>query len=102
MSLRDLLHLFLVVTFVLHGLAFATLGVRRRKVYYFFLTGTFIFLTTLYFVKFKGWDLRVPGIDWPANWLLRAGAALSTLTYLWLLNREEGSWLWRLTHRGGA
>ena len=102
MSPRDLLNLFLVLTFVLHGLAFATLGLRRRKIYYLFLTGTFIFLTTIYLIKFERWDPRLPVVDWPATLLLRAGATLCTLTYLWLLGREEGSWLWRLMHRRRA
>ena len=90
--------LFLLITFVLHGIVFTLLGVKRRKMRYFFLTGTFIFLTVIYFIKFEGWILRIPGTDFPATWLLRIGATLCTLTYLRFLYREEGSWLWKLTH----
>lgn len=88
---------FLVVTFVLHGMAFCFLGWRRRKTHYFFLTGTFVFLTAIYFIKWEGWSVSVPGTDLPATWLLRIGATLCTLTYLRSLYREEGSWLWKLT-----
>lgn len=90
---------FLVVTFLLHGIAFSFLGWRRRRVHYFFLTGTFVFLTAIYFIKWEGWTVSVPGTDFPVTWLLRIGATLCTLTYLCFLYREEGSWLWKLTHR---
>jgi len=95
---QQFLFLFLLVTFVLHGIAFAILGLRRRKVHYFFLTGTFTFLTAIYFIRFEGWTLRVPGANFPIAWLLRVGATLCTLIYLRILYREEGSWLWKLTH----
>lgn len=87
---------FLVITFVLHGIAFSVLGWRRRKTHYFFLTGTFAFLTAIYFIKFEGWLLTVPGSDFPLAWVLRIAAGLCTLAYLWRLKQEEGSWLWKL------
>ncbi len=98
MGFKQFLFLFLMVSFVLHGIAFTFLGWKRRKVHYFFLTGTFIFLTAIYFIKFEAWILRIPGTDFPAIWLLRIGATLCTLTYLRFLYREEGSWLWKLIH----
>lgn len=100
MDVQGLLPLFLVVTFVLHGVAFAFLGWRRGKVHYFFLTGTFAFLTAIYFMRFEGWQLAVPSTDFPLTWLFRIAASLCTLIYLWLLQREEGSWLWKLTRWG--
>lgn len=92
---------FLIATFVLHGIAFTILGLRQHKAHYFFLTGTFVLLTTLYFIKFEEWILRVPGTTFPITWLLRIGAAFCSLIYLRSLYREEGSWLWRLTRRSG-
>ena len=101
MGFKQFLFLFLMVSFVLHGIAFTFLGWKRRKVHYFFLTGTFIFLTAIYFIKFEGWILRIPGTNFSATWLLRIGATLCTLTYLRFLYREEGSWLWKLTRGRG-
>ena len=96
MNVKDFIALFLTVTFVLHGGAFTALGFIRRKKYYFLLTGTFTLLTAVYFIKFEGWDPKLPGSSFPATWLLRIGAVLFTLTYLRIIYGEEGSWLWRL------
>ncbi|HEY1373414.1 MAG TPA: hypothetical protein VGH50_13160 [Candidatus Binatia bacterium] len=90
---------FLLVTFVLHGLAFTTLAVTRRRGYYFFLTGTFVFLTAIYFLKFEGWQPSVPGTDFPASWLLRLAATACTVTYLCVIYKVEGTWLWKLRRR---
>lgn len=99
MDIKSFVALFLVITFVLHGLVFAILGLKRRRTYYFFLTGTFAFLTAIYLIKFEGWTLRVPGTGFPATWLLRIGASLCTLIYLSFIYKEEGSWLWKLRQR---
>ena len=97
MDLKSFVALFLVVTFVLHGIAFGFLGLKRRRSYYFFLTGTFVFLSAIYWIKFEGWELSVPGTRFPVTWALRIGATLCTLIYLRSIYHEEGSWLWRLT-----
>ena len=97
-GVQSFIPLFLLITFFLHGVAFAFLGMKRRKIHYFFLTGTFVFLAAIYFVKFEGWILAVPGTNLPLTWLFRIGATLCTLTYLRLLYREEGSWFRKLTH----
>jgi hypothetical protein len=97
MTLGSFIYLFLVVSFVAHGVAFAVLAVKRRRTYYFFLTGTFIFLTAIYFIKFEGWQPAVPGTHFPVTWLLRLGATACTLIYLSIIYKEEGSWLWKLT-----
>ena len=99
MDWQKLVALFLLVTFVGHGLAFTALGLKRRKGYYVFLTGTFAFLTAIYLIKFEGWELSVPGTDFPATWVLRIGATLCTLTYLKAIAGEEGTWLWKLLRR---
>jgi len=99
MELSRVVALFLLVTFVGHGSAFVVLGLRRRKGYYLFLTGTFAFLTAIYLIKFEGWELSVPGTDFPATWVLRIGATLCTLTYLKAIAGEEGTWLWKMLHR---
>jgi hypothetical protein len=99
MDLKNFVALFLVITFVLHGIAFTFLGFKRRKGYYFFLSGTFAFLTAIYLMKFAGQFLSVPGTDLSATWLLRIGATLCTMIYLRCIYREEGSWLWKLTRR---
>lgn len=90
---------FLFVTFVGHGVAFTILAVKRRRFYYFFLTGTFAFLTALYFIKFEGWQPSVPGTDFPATWLLRIGATICTLIYFCVIYNIEGTWLRKLMHR---
>lgn len=102
MGLKQFLFLFLMVSFVLHGIAFTFLGWKRRKIHYFFLTGTFIFLTAIYFINFEGWILKVPGTDFPVTWLLRIGATLYTLIYLRFLYREEDSWFRKLTRGRGT
>lgn len=99
MDFKNSVALFLTITFVLHGLAFTILAFTRRKPYYFLLTGTFTLLTTIYFIKFAGWTVRVPGTSLSAIWLLRIGAGSCTLIYLWFIYNEEGSWLWKLMHR---
>ncbi len=99
MEFKNFVAAFLLVTFICHGVAFTILAVKRRRAYYFFLTGTFTFLTAIYFMKFEGWELRVPGTFFPAAWLLRIGATVCTLVYLRFIYREEGSWLWRLMRR---
>jgi len=99
MNTNQLVVLFLTATFVSHGLAFTVLGFVRRKLYYFLLTGTFTLLTAIYFIKFEGWNLEIPGAGFPATWILRIGASLFTLSYLRIIYREEGSWLWKLRRR---
>lgn len=99
MELGDFVNFFLIITFILHGIAFMLLGVKRRKTAYFVLTGTFVFLTAVYLIKFEGWVLTLPGTLWPATWALRAGATLCTAAYLGLIYREPGSWLWKLFSR---
>ena len=99
MEFNSFVAAFLLVTFVCHGGAFTVLAVKWRRAYYFFLTGTFTFLAAIYFIKLEGWQLSVPGTDFPATWLLRIGATVCTLIYLRLIFREEGSWLWKLTRR---
>ena len=96
MNVKDFIALFLMVTFVLHGGAFTILGFVRCKRYYFLMTGPFTLLTAIYFIKFEGWDLRLPGTNFPATWLLRIGAVVFTSSYLCVIYGEEGSWLWRL------
>jgi hypothetical protein len=66
------------------------------------LTGTFVFLTAIYLIKFEGWNLTLPGTHWPATWALRAGATLCTAAYLCLIYREPASWLWKLFRRKEA
>ncbi|GEM_PF-1861661 len=102
MDWKSGLALFLLVTFVLHGVAFTILGLKRRKVTYFVLTGTFVFLTAIYLIKFEGWNLTLPGTHWPLTWALRAGATLCTAAYLCLIYREPASWLWKLFRRKEA
>jgi hypothetical protein len=80
-------------------MAFALLGFRRGRPYYFLLTGTFTFLTAIYFMKFEGWTPKVPGTSLPITWLVRTGAILCTLLYLRAIYNEKGSWLWRLRRR---
>ena len=99
MDIKTLSALFLVVTFVIHGIAFTILGLRRRKTYYFLLTGTFTFLTAIYFIKFEGWTTKVLGTDFSPEIILRVCAILCTLAYLRAIYNEKGSWLWKLTHR---
>ena len=92
----------LLVSFLGHGVAFTILAVVRRRGYYFFLTGTFAFLTAIYFIKFEGWQPTVPGTDFPMTWLLRIGATVCTLTYLCVIYNIEGSWLWKLMKGSGS
>lgn len=98
MNFQNPLALFLIITFLLHGLAFTVLGLRRHKAHYFLLTGTFSLLTAIYFIKLEGWGPRLPGTGLPLTWALRIGASICTLGYLRCLYREEGSWLWKLIH----
>ncbi len=99
MTLESLVYLFLLLTFVAHGVAFAVLAVKRRRGYYFFLTGTFVFLTAVYFIKYEGWQPAIPGTHFPATWLLRIGASACTLSYLSAIYRVEGSWLWNVMRK---
>lgn len=88
--------LFLNIVFILHAIAFTFLGLKRRKIHYFFLTGTFTFLAAIYFLKFEGWALMIPGIDLSAAFIFRIAALLCTLAYLRVIYNEKGSWLWKL------
>ena len=99
MDLGTFIATFLLVTFIGHGVAFTILALKRRRTYYFFLTGTFAFLAAIYFIKFEGWQPSIPGTRFPATWLLRIGATLCTLIYPRTIFHEEGSWLWKLAHR---
>jgi hypothetical protein len=97
MNIATFIAAFLLVTFIAHGVAFTVLAFKRRRRYYFLLTGTFAFLTAIYFIKLEKWQPAVPGTEFPATWLLRIGATLCTLIYLRTIYHEKGSWLWRLT-----
>jgi hypothetical protein len=97
--MATLIHGFLTVTFVVHGLAFTMLGLTRQKRYYFFLTGTFTFLTALYLMKFEGWRLDVPGTGISAAGLFRVCAMVCSLAYFNAIYHERGSWLWKLRNR---
>jgi len=97
MDIWKLIAAFFLVTFVAHGVAFTILAVKRRRSYYYFLTGTFVFLTAIYLIKLEGWQPSVPGTDFPMTWLLRIGATASTVIYLCVIYNIEGSWLWKLT-----
>ena len=96
MDIKIFLALFLTITFIIHGIAFTFLGLKRRKIHYFSLTGTFTFLTAIYFLKFEGWTLIIPDIDLSAAFILRIAAILCTLAYLRGIYNEEDSWLWKL------
>ncbi len=96
MAWRGLIYLFLVLSFVLHGIAFAILGFKRERIHYFFLTGTFAFLTAVYLIKFEAWSMSIPGTGVPLTYLLRIAAFACTASYLRVIYHEEGSWLWRL------
>ena len=102
MGIQSFLPLFLIVTFALHGIAFTFLGMKRRKSRYFFLTGTFIFLTSIYFIQWEGWSLRVPGTSISVTGFLRIAATFCTLFYLRSIYGEEGSWFWKLRQRLAA
>lgn len=93
---------FLAATFVIHAVAFTILAVKRRKSYYFCLTGTFVFLTALYLLKFYeiSWRLAVAGTGMSLQVALRISAIACTLTYLWVIARTPGTWLSRLLRRG--
>lgn len=93
-------HGLLVLTFVLHCVAFTVLAIRRRKSYYFFLTGTFVFLTALYIMKFLSLSPTVGGTGVELRLVLRIGAIACTATYLIVLARTPGSWFSRLLGRG--
>ncbi len=82
------IYLFLIITFVLHGVAFTILGIRRRRAYYFFLTGTFSILTVICLLKFEGWAPRVQGLG-PLTPLLRVAAILCTFAYLVVIHSEK-------------
>lgn len=87
---------FLMVTFVIHFLAFTVLAVVRRKPYYFLLSATFLFLTALYYLKFRAFFPNVPGTFLSVVVLLRVCAIACTLAYLIVISRIEGTWLHRL------
>jgi len=95
---RSLVAILLTVTFIIHGIAFTIIALRRRKPHYFFLTSTFTFLAAIFFIRFESWTLKLPFIGLPVTMLLRMGAALCTTGYLWFTYNEEGSWVWKLTH----
>ncbi|MGH7830544.1 MAG: hypothetical protein ACREP8_10250, partial [Candidatus Binatia bacterium] len=91
--------LFLTITFILHGIAFGILGFMRCKSYYFYLTGTFTFLTAIYLMKLVGWSIGIPGTGFSVALLLRICAMLCTLSYLRFIYNEEGSWMWKIRRR---
>ena len=91
---------FLVATFVVHAIAFTILGVKRQKKYYFWLTGTFSFLTAIYLLKFRELALMMPGTNFPLIAGIRILAIGCTLTYLIIIARTPGTWLSRLLGKG--
>jgi hypothetical protein len=97
--MATLIYGFLTFTFVVHGIAFTMLGFIRQKKYYFFLTGTFTFLTALYLMKFEGWTMNIPGTEISAAALFRICALLCSWSYLNAIYNERGSWLWKLRNR---
>jgi hypothetical protein len=99
MDFWHLIYIGLTLSFVLHGLAFTFLGFKRHKLHYFFLTGTFVFLSALYLIKSEDWPLQIPGTDVPLTLFLRLAAFLCTMSYLKMICQEEGSWLWKLRHK---
>ena len=90
------LYCFLTFTFVAHCAAFTLLAVRRRKPYYFLLTGTFSFLTAIYALKFFSITGTLPGTDVSIRTAFRVCAVSFTLAYLFAISRIEDSWLRRL------
>jgi hypothetical protein len=98
-TMATLIYGVLTLTFVVHGVAFTLLGFMRRKKYYFFLTGTFTFLTALYLMKFEGWRIDVPGTGVSAAALFRVCAMLCSLAYFNVIYNEPGSWLWKFRNR---
>lgn len=100
MDIKSLLALFLIITFVLHGIAFTFIGLKRGRSHYLLLTGTFSLLIAIYLIKFEAWTVRVPGTTFPATWLLRIGATIFTLSYLHVIYKKEGTWLWKLAGKG--
>lgn len=93
------LHGFLVVTFIVHAAAFTILAIKRAKKYYFLLTGTFLFLTMLYILKFKSYSVFLPGSHFPLTIVFRICAISFTLAYLITISRIEGTWLRRLIEK---
>ena len=91
--------LFLTITFIVHAVAFTLLGIKRRQKYYFYLTGTFTFLTTIYAMKALGRTPNLPGTTLALTTALRIGAGLCTLSYLAAIYRREGTWLYKIAHR---
>lgn len=100
MMTRHFLFGFLLGTFVLHGIAFTVLGIVRKKRYLFFLTGTFTFLSGVYYLKFREFFPNIPGMAVSAVVVLRICAIACTLTYLATIYRIEGTWLNRLLRKG--
>jgi hypothetical protein len=90
---------FLTLTFVAHGVAFTILAFVRQKKAYFFLTGTFTFLTVLYLMKFEAWTINIPGTAIPAVALFRVCAIVCSSAYLNAIYNEPGSWLWKFRNR---
>ena len=92
----------LVVSFAAHAIAFAILAVKRQKKYYYFLIGTFAFLTALYSLKFN-WGSAIPAWFGPTiapTLVLRMLAIGCTLGYLLTISKIKGSWLSRVMGRG--
>ncbi len=87
---------FLAFTFVAHCAAFTILGVRRKKSYYFFLTGTFFCLTAVYVLKFLELKPMVMNTEMPWIMIIRIAAILCTLTYLTTIACTPDTWLNRL------
>lgn len=90
---------FLLVTFVVHFIAFTVLGIVRRKKYYFFLSGTFACLTAIYYLKFNEFFPNIPNTAISAIVALRVGAICCTCLYLITIARIEGTWFNRLLAR---
>jgi uncharacterized membrane protein len=82
-----LIHGLLVVTFVIHLLAFVIVYARTRKRRYVFLCCTFACLTALFALKFAAVDPALGPVS--AYFALRVLSTGFTATYLWAWWRER-------------
>ncbi|OGH56223.1 MAG: hypothetical protein A3G34_13390 [Candidatus Lindowbacteria bacterium RIFCSPLOWO2_12_FULL_62_27] len=91
---------FLLFAFIIHFLAFTVLAVVRRKYYYFLLSGTFVFLSVIYYFKFQRICPNFPNTAVSVIVTCRVLAVSCTAAYLFTIARLPGTWLSRLLRRG--